>query len=365
MICVIIAADWAGFGLNMTTILRTLRNTYGLGHGALAFAVLAMFGTFIAEAQALQHVKVGVLRFSSSGPIFVARDLGHFRSQGLDVELVFFDAAPALTVAVASGDVEFGATALTGAFFNLAAQGALKVLAGQAREEKGRPGNAILVTKRAYDLGLQHLEQLFDKPFGLTQYGSPSHYQLGQLAARHGVDAKSLSIHAFQTLPNLVAAIKGGQVTWAIIAPPLSTDLVEAGNVVEIGRYSDFAAYQFGVIFTRTGLVEGDAATVRAFLRGYASGLRDYALLNDEGLDSDAAQQAKLREVAGAVSRYVYPQDDPESALRKLRRSALYVDPTGRLDVEDVVRQITWYREQGMLRKDLKVEEVLRLDLLE
>ena len=95
------------------------------------------------------------------------------------MEVSFFEAAPSIAVAVASGEITFGSTALTAAFYNLADKARLKIIAGQAREQKGHVGNLVLVTKRAFDAGSTRIEALFEQPFGLTQFGSPSHYQLG------------------------------------------------------------------------------------------------------------------------------------------------------------------------------------------
>src|SRR5882724_2133508 len=52
--------------------------------------------------------KIGVLRLSSSAPVFIAQDKGYFREAGLDIELKFFDAAQPIAVATTSGDVDFG-----------------------------------------------------------------------------------------------------------------------------------------------------------------------------------------------------------------------------------------------------------------
>jgi NitT/TauT family transport system substrate-binding protein len=199
---------------------------------------VAVCAAFAAEGQAPSpdKVTIGVLRFTSSGPIFLALDRGYFREVGLDAELAFFQAAPTVALGAATGDITFGVTALTAAAFNLAAEGRLKILAGQAQEKRGYSGNLILVTRQAYDDGFDRLDELFDQPFGLTQAGSPSHYQLGQLAAGHGVAARDLNIRPFQTLPNLVAALKTGAVSWAIIAPPIATDLIDTGAVVSLGR---------------------------------------------------------------------------------------------------------------------------------
>jgi NitT/TauT family transport system substrate-binding protein len=316
-----------------------------------------------ASAKAGDPVVVGALRFTSSGPVFIARDRGYFSAEGLDVDLRFFEAAPSIAVATTTGDVALGVTALTGAFFNLASRGGLRILAGQAREEKGHSGNLVLVRKAVFDGAVTTLPMLFSQPFGLTQFGSPSHYQLGQLARIHGVAMSTVKIRAFQTLPNLVAAIRGGQVTWAIIAPPVATELIATGDMVALSRYSDYGSYQFGVLFATERTIEERGAMVRGFLRAYVRGLQDYAVLNALAA-GDREQAARARDVAAIIARYVYRTEDPESGIRKVQENAFYVDPAGHVDVDDIERQIRWYREQGLVRDDIGPRELLRLDLL-
>lgn len=323
---------------------------------ALALSVAALAAP--AGAQDPDTVTVGALRFSSSGPVFLALDRGYFREAGLDATIAFFQAAPTVAVATAAGDVTFGVTALTAAAFNLAAEGRLLIIAGQAQEKRGYSGNLVLVTRQAHEQGLDSLDELFGQPFGLTQPGSPSHYQLGQLAAGHGVAADRLDILPFQTLPNLVAALKTGAVAWAIIAPPIATDLIDSGAVVSLGPYSDFGSYQFGAAFAATATVERRPDMVRRFLAAYARGLADYA-----GIVSDPGS-AEAREAAAIVARYVYPDQDPATAADRVLASALYVDPTGAVDVEDVERQIDWYFANGMLKTAPEAGDILRLDLL-
>src|SRR4051812_16699738 len=95
-----------------------------------AAALTAALGTTPALAQ--EKVSVAVLRFVSSGGLFLAVEKGYFKQEGLDVELKFFEAAQPIAVAVVSGDATFGVTAFTGGFYNLAGQGALKIIAAQS-----------------------------------------------------------------------------------------------------------------------------------------------------------------------------------------------------------------------------------------
>ncbi len=275
------------------------------------------------------------------------------------MEIAFFEAAPTIATGVLSGSLTFGVTALTAAFYNLAADSGLRIIAGQAREERGRSGNLVLVSKRAFDAGYTSIATLLDQPFGLTQFGSPSQYQLGQLTQQLGRPAKGTPIVAFQTLPNLVAGIRTGKVTWAIIAPPVATDLVDSGDMVVLSRYSDHGSYQFGVVFGKAAMLDTRPDVVRRFILGYKKGLRDYSVLNNPTADEAAAEATAM-----IVARYVYPGESLDIGAAKIRKSALYVDPTGEVDVEDVARQIAWYQQEGMVRRPLEAGRILRLQFL-
>src|SRR3954454_18191368 len=91
------------------------------GFARLALAVvLAIAAGGIARAEDVLKAKLGVLRLSSSAPVFIAQDKGYFREAGLEIELKFFDAAQPIAVATTSGDVDFGITAFTAGLYNLA-----------------------------------------------------------------------------------------------------------------------------------------------------------------------------------------------------------------------------------------------------
>jgi NitT/TauT family transport system substrate-binding protein len=315
-------------------------------------------------AQDREPISVGALRFTSSGPVFLAKERGYFADEGLDVEIVFFESAPNIAVAAGSGEVTFGVTALTAAFYNLAAEERLTIVAGQAQEKKGYAGNVILVSQRDHAAGATSLADLFARPFGLTQFGSPSHYQLGQLAAANGVSMESIQIRAFQTLPNLVSALANGEVSWAIIAPPISTQLVEKGAAVALSPYSDYAGYQFGAAFTARENLERRTAMIEKFLRAYKKGLKDYSILNAQQAKEESAAVAEARAAAAVLASYVYPDEPTEQGITKVLASALYVDPAGEVDVEDIKKQIGWYYDQGLIKAKPSIEEFVSLDLL-
>jgi NitT/TauT family transport system substrate-binding protein len=166
----------------MTMIANAVRN---LGALALVSAAVTM-SLSNASAQPALKAKVGVLRLSSSAPVFIAQDKGYFKDAGLDIELKFFDAAQPIAVAVTSGDVDFGVTAFTAGLYNLAGKGTLKVIGGMSREKAGYPLIGYFASNGAHAAGLKTPKDLAGKRIAVTQVGSSFHYSLGLLADKYG-----------------------------------------------------------------------------------------------------------------------------------------------------------------------------------
>src|ERR1700732_392042 len=173
------------------------------GFARLMFAgLLAIAASGLARADELQKAKVGVLRLSSSAPVFIAQDKGYFREAGLDIELKFFDAAQPIAVATTSGDVDFGITAFTAGLYNLAGKGTLKVIGGMSREKAGYPLIRYFASNNAYAADLKTPKDLAGKRIAVTQTGSSFHYSLGLLADKYGLKLSEMKVLPLQSLSN-------------------------------------------------------------------------------------------------------------------------------------------------------------------
>src|SRR5258708_20418585 len=154
--------------------------------------LLAWTVTGVARADEPLKAKIGVLRLSSSAPVFIAQDKGYFREAGLEIELKFFDAAQPIAVAATSGDVDVGITAFTAGLYNLAGKGALKGIGGMSREKAGYPLIGYFASNNAYAAGLKTPKDLAGKRIAVTQVRSGFHYSLGRLAAKYGFNLTHL-----------------------------------------------------------------------------------------------------------------------------------------------------------------------------
>src|SRR3954454_17005820 len=145
-----------------------------------ALMVITAMGT--ARAEDALKARIGVLRLSSSAPVFIAQDKGYFREAGLAVELKFFDAARQMSVATTWGDIDFGVAAFTAGLYNLAGKGVLKVIGGMSREKAGYPLIGYFASNNAYASGPKTPKNLAGKRVAITQVGSSFHYSRRLLA---------------------------------------------------------------------------------------------------------------------------------------------------------------------------------------
>ena len=303
-------------------------------------AVTLLF--FSTAAYAGEKVTVAALTFVSSSPLFIAQEKGYFTDQGLDVDLKFFRAAQPVAVAIASQDADFGVTAFTAGFYNLASKGALKVIGAQLHEVKGFPGSAILASNKAYDAGLTSVEQLPGHSFAMSQVGSSFHYMIGQVAEKAGFGLDTMTLKPLQSVGNMIGALKSGQVDSMIIVPHIAKPLANAEAAKIIGWVADYAPYQVGGLFTSTKNVTTRRPVVEGFVKAYQKGIADYRAAFIEG-------QKNQQEILGLIHKYVYKDQPASKALAKIKNGAMYIEKDGRLDVADVYRQIAWYKQHRLV----------------
>ncbi|HXQ54094.1 MAG TPA: ABC transporter substrate-binding protein [Stellaceae bacterium] len=188
---------------------------------------------FAAGAASAEPIKIGGQKTTT--PLYIAVERGYFAAEGLEPELVYFEAGQPVAVAAVSGDIDFGIAGLTGGLFALGEQGALTIIAGQTREAPGFRANTVAASNRAWDAGLKTLKDLPGHSVAVTQIGSAFHYDLALLADKYHFDLKTIRIMPLQTNPNSVAAVTGGTVDAAISLVTQLLPAIERGDAKLLG----------------------------------------------------------------------------------------------------------------------------------
>ena len=326
----------------------------------LAAAALAAAGALPRRAAAqTQKVSIGVLRLASSGPLFIAIDKGYFAAEGLEVEPKFFTAAQQIPVAVTAGDCEFGVTGLTAGFYNLAGKGALKMIAGQSREERGFQLNAFMVTQKAWDEGFRGLEDFPGKRVAITTTGSTFHYALGLLARKYGFALSSVTMVSLQQLPAMAAAFKGNQVDAAVPPVTLARQMEADGGRI-IGWVGDETPWQLGALFTTPQMIAKRRDAVQRFVAAWRKGCSDYHVaFNTRDGAGKPIKGPGYAEMLAIVARAVQQPED------RVAVGLPYVDPNGRLDVGDIHSQVAFWKTEKQVQGAVDARAVVDLSFVQ
>jgi NitT/TauT family transport system substrate-binding protein len=308
------------------------------------------------RCEAALKAKIGVLRLSSSAPVFIAQDKGYFREAGLDIELKFFDAAQPIAVATTSGDVDFGITAFTAGLYNLAGKGTLKVIGGMSREKAGYPLIGYFASNNAYNGGLKTPRELAGKRVAVTQTGSSFHYSLGLLADKYGFKLSDVKVVPLQSLSNAAAALKGETVDAALLPASTARKLIDDGGAKLLGWVGDQTPWQLGAVFASIKTV-ADKPLVTRLLAALARADREYHdVILAAVSDGKAPINEKTRPLLAIIANHT------NLPVEQVVGNCAYIDPEGKLDVGNVGNQISWLQQQGFVDKGFGVEDIIAKD---
>jgi NitT/TauT family transport system substrate-binding protein len=324
----------------------------GLGRAALG-VLLTLAAGGIARAEEPLKAKVGVLRLSSSAPVFIAQDKGYFHEAGLDIELKFFDAAQPIAVATTSGDVDFGVTAFTAGLYNLAGKGTLKVIGGMSRERAGYPLIGYFASNNAYAAGLKTPKDLAGKRIAVTQVGSSFHYSLGLLADKYGFKLSDVKIVPLQSLSNATAALKGETVDAALLPISTARKLMDDGGARFLGWVGDETPWQLGAVFASPKTLANKMLVTR-FLAVLERADREYHdVILASVRNGNAVINEKTKPLLEIIAKYT------NLPVEQVVGNCAYIDPSGKLDVKNVDNQIKWLQEQGFVDKGFGVDAII------
>lgn len=302
---------------------------------------------------AADTVKAGVVRSMGGSPNFIGKEKGFFAEQGIDVDIVFFDSAQPIAIAVASGDCDVGATGVTAAFFNLASQGTLRIVGSGTWERPGFQSIGFLVSNQAYDAGLHSLKDIGGKKGAITQSGSPLQYSIALAAKKYKIDYNTIQVLLLQSNPNVGTALTGGQTDFAVQTVVPAYAVMNKGGAKLLGWQGDeLPPQQNEAFFTSTKMINERGDVLRRYLIGYRKAMTyfhdAFADANDKRRDGPTAS-----EVEQIAAKYL------EQPIEQIKLGLPFFDPQGRVVEKDFVELGAWYKAQGMIKGDLNVPAMI------
>ena len=317
------------------------------GMAVLALAVLGL-ASGVGGAQPAPKIRLGALKLTSSAVLFIGMEKGYFKEFGVEPELVYFQAAQPIAVALASGDIDVGATGLTAGLYNIVAGGVrIWIVADKGREWPDHTLTSLVVRRDLYDAGVRTLRELKGKKIGVTQIGSTFHYSVGRYLEKEGMALGDVELVALQALPALNDALTARRVDAVATAEPFVSRLEASGAGRVIVNTGDTFPWQIATVMYSDRFARDRARGV-AFMKGYVKASRHY-------FDTVLATKSgpAYEEMVVLTARYTSASTD------LIRRGFPYQDRDGRLMPGDVGRQTAWWHAQGLIKRPIAEKEIV------
>jgi NitT/TauT family transport system substrate-binding protein len=319
-----------------------------------ALSTLSVIAALTCLAAAQERVSVGTTRTIGNAVLFLGVEQGHFKAEGLDVEMTAYATDQDVVEALAGGGTDLGLAGFTSQAFTLASSGAIKAVAAQVREKADYDGNDVVVSIAAYDRGVRKAENLGSASFATYRLGTALHYQVGQIARLKKFDIGTVTLKPQGSLADIARAIASGTADAAILPGTEARALLTANQAKLIGWYSEFDETQLGALFASSKAIDGRRETIEKFVRAYRKAAAEYAaafLHNDRF--GKRVTNARTKELSSKIARYVFPGRPAEAAAATVEAGIYNMERDARLDAADIARQVGWYQSQSLVDKSV------------
>ena len=300
----------------------------------VAFGAAAQDDTDPAD---LPTLRIAVLPVLNTLPLYVAEAENFYVEEGVNVELIPFNAARDQQVALQAGEVDGANTDL--AVLELLVSGGVDLRAVRLEPIEGRYFSIVA----GADSGIETLDDLRGVPIAISQ-NTIIEYLTTEILRDAGFSDDEIVYEEVPQIPVRLELINTGQVAAGTLPEPLTTLAVELQGATLVGS-DEVAAFVPTVLAFSTEVLTGQPEAIFAFLRAYERAV----IALDENPEA-------YRDVMNANNRIPEPLHGnypvpsfPRTVVPSPEQTALVVD---------------WMVDIGLLQEPLAYDELITADFL-
>ena len=223
------------------------------------------------------HLTVADNQTLGTADVYIAKDLGYYQQEGLDVELTQLIGIPTIIQALATSQVDFAITNPDPALFNALARGLdIKLLAALTRNKPGDHPASFMVRKDLIDSGQFHSpKDLKGKTVGVPAMQSQFYVDL--VMQQDGLTADDVSVKAFQQGSDLIAAFASKAIDAGWTADPVVTLIEQQGLAKAVYLTGDLFPGAVGsALGMSPNVIQTHPEAAQRFIYATLRGHRDY-----------------------------------------------------------------------------------------
>ena len=290
----------------------------GIALAALA-ATAGACGSSTDEAQSVDKIKVGVIPIVDVAPIYLGQQKGFFGSRGMELTMESGQGGAAIVPGVVSGQFQFGFSNFTSLLVAQTKNVPIKaVVCGVASTGKAGADFGGVTVKA--DSPIKSAADLAGKKISVNTLKNIGDTTIRESVRKAGADPKGIAF-VEMPLPNMAAALAGGQVDAAWVVEPYLSQIKAAGGRVVAWNFVDPAPdLTVAAYFASTKLIADKPDLVKRFTEAMDESLR-YADAHPDEVRAILGTYTKIdQQTRAAITLPKWPTEINRPSVETLAR---------------------------------------------
>ena len=306
--------------------------------------------TFFISSAFAKTIKVGSSPVVSSAGIYLAKERGYFKEQGLDVEVTDFNNSGApMTLLLSKGELDVGAGNITAGLFNAIAEGQkFKIVADKGHIAQNKDYLALIVRNDHLKTGrFKTLKDLKGFKMGLTSLDGVSQEILTErFLQKAKLTLKDVSFVKI-SYAEMNLALKAGTIDATIQLEPFLTKAVLENIATIVGLGSEvYPKQQSGALFYSPQFIQNNPAEAKKFMLAYSKGISDY--------NNAFVKNINRASVIADLKKSIKIDDD----IIWEKMAIVGLNPAGSLNIKELENDIKWY-EKNYIKRPLNPKDII------
>src|SRR5918992_1444848 len=232
----------------------------------LTVCILSVFAVFAVPAAGQTPVRINwtAVTGAQSG-MFMAKQEGLFKKNGLDVELIHIPSSSRGIQAILAGEIAF--SFMDG---SNAAQASLK--GANIALVAGATNRQVFSLMAKSDI--KKITELKGKKIGITRVGSSTHTSALYALGSAGLKSGDVQLLPLLEVPNIFTALAAGQIDAGVVSPPTNARAKKAGFVELMNIAKEGPEFVSVAVGTSRSYIKANEDIVRRVVRAYAEGVQ-------------------------------------------------------------------------------------------
>jgi len=294
-------------------------------------------------------VKVATQPIISFAPVFVGRERGYFREEGIEIEEVAFDTSSQIMPSLAADQIDVAAGGTAAGLFNAIAQGiSVRIVLDQWTAFPGNEAGGVIVRKELIDSGrVRQPADLRALRVGFTSKGHSTEMLMDKALSAGGVTLQDVQTTELP-YPDMNLALSSGNLDITSSIEPYAALASQNGWAVRWKTWAELLPNdQVAQLMYSPGFAVGRYEVAKRFAKAWIRGVRDYEAARTVGTDREAVIAILLQQTI-------------------MKERPLYdivpwqpLNPDGRVNGEAIAMAQDWFVAHGYVPRPVDIPSLI------